>query len=93
MLREIEVRNMEVGDIKLRPERAVTIAGVKVRPAGHGMGVRRTLKCNCRDSCFDWFPLEVGSRARHGRQAFRACLWTLGCFEASEGPAHQRPEP
>lgn len=54
---------LKVGDVKLRgSERAVTIWLPVSKCDQQGMGARRTLKCNCRDSYFDWCPRKLGHK-------------------------------
>ena len=61
MLREIEVRNMKVGDVKLNPDgRNVTILLTLSKCDQQGMGVRRTLKCHCPSTCCHWCPWKLG---------------------------------
>ena len=62
MLREIEVRNMKVKDIKLQGDLQVVSIWLPVSKCDQsGAGVRRTLKCRCCGPCMEVCPWKVGN--------------------------------
>ena len=61
MLREIEVRNMKVGHVRIRgEEKAISIFLPTSKCDQQGLGIRRSLNCSCRGPCEFWCPWSLG---------------------------------
>eukprot|EP00435_Cladocopium_sp_Y103_P009529 s616_g2.t1 len=75
MLREIEVRNMQVGHVVLRTgEKAVSIFLPSSKADQQGKGIRRTLRCCGKMTCRIWCPwsLACGLKSAAAHKNFLA---------------------